>query len=69
MHANIGNLMAVFGVYLILGTGNSFNLPGILMSLLSVLLWSLVSVLTFSGIRNSQRSRQATVRRSTRFSR
>lgn len=45
-----GILLAVFGVYLILGTGSSFNLPGILMSLLSVLLWSLVSVLTRQGL-------------------
>ena len=45
-----GILMAVFGVYLILGTGGSFNLPGTLMSILSVLLWSLVSVLTRQGL-------------------
>jgi drug/metabolite transporter (DMT)-like permease len=46
----IGILLAVFGVYLILGTGGTVNLPGILMSLASVLLWSLVSVLTRQGL-------------------
>ncbi len=46
----IGILLAVFGVYLILGTGGNINLPGILMSLASVLLWSLVSVLTRQGL-------------------
>lgn len=46
----IGILLAVFGVYLILGTGGNINLPGILMSIASVLLWSLVSVLTRQGL-------------------
>ena len=46
----IGILLAVFGVYLILGTGGDINIPGILMSLVSVLLWSLVSVLTRQGL-------------------
>lgn len=46
----LGILLAVFGVYLILGTGGNINLPGILMSLVSVLLWSLVSVLTRQGL-------------------
>lgn len=43
-------LLAVFGVYLILGTGGTINLPGILMSLASVLLWSFVSVITRQGL-------------------
>ena len=41
-----GILLAVFGVYLILGTGGNINIPGIILSLVSVLLWSFVSVLT-----------------------
>lgn len=46
----IGILLAVFGVYLILGTGGSVNIPGVLLSIASVLGWSLVSVLTRQGL-------------------
>ena len=45
-----GILLAVFGVYLILGTGGNINIPGIILSLVSVLLWSFVSVLTRQGL-------------------
>lgn len=46
--AGIG--MAVFGVYLILGTGGQASLPGVLLSLASVFGWSMVSVLTRRGL-------------------
>lgn len=46
----IGILLAVFGVYLILGTGGTVNIPGVLLSVASVLGWSLISVLTRKGL-------------------
>lgn len=46
----VGILLAVFGVYLILGGGGTVNIPGILLSLVSVLGWSLVSVVTREGL-------------------
>ncbi|MGN0361557.1 MAG: DMT family transporter [Bilifractor sp.] len=47
----IGILLAVFGVYLILGTGGNVNIPGVLLSLGSVVLWSLVSCLTRESLK------------------
>jgi len=47
----VGILLAVFGVYLILGTGGNVNIPGVLLSLGSVILWSLVSCLTRETLR------------------
>ncbi len=46
----IGIILAVFGIYLIVGTGGSINVPGIVLSLLSVLTWALVSVFTREGL-------------------
>lgn len=46
----VGILLAVFGVYLIVGTGGEINLPGVILSLLSVLSWALVSVFTREGL-------------------
>jgi drug/metabolite transporter (DMT)-like permease len=46
----VGILLAVFGVYVILGGGGSVNIPGIVLSILSVFGWSLVSVLTRQGL-------------------
>lgn len=46
----VGILLAVFGVYLILGTGGAVNIPGVLLSLASVFGWSLISVLTRQGL-------------------
>lgn len=42
-----GILLALAGVYAIIGTGSSeISVPGVLLSLFSVLLWSLVAVFT-----------------------
>lgn len=46
----VGILLAVFGVYLIIGTGGDVNIPGVLLSLASVFGWSLISVLTRQGL-------------------
>ncbi len=46
----VGILLAVFGVYLIVGTGSGINIPGVILSLLSVITWALVSVFTREGL-------------------
>ncbi len=46
----LGILLAVFGVYMIIGTGSQVNIPGVILSLISVLTWSLISVLTRQGL-------------------
>jgi len=46
----IGILLAVIGVYMILGSGGQVSIPGVLFSLLSVFSWSLIAVLTRQGL-------------------
>lgn len=45
-----GIILAVFGVYLIMGNSGNVSIPGVLLSLLSVTGWSLVSVITRRGL-------------------
>lgn len=50
-HKIVGIALAVFGVYVILGVGGGhINVFGVVLSLLSVLSWSLVSVITRQGL-------------------
>ncbi len=46
----LGIALSVFGVYLIVGLGAGINPAGVVCSLLSVLGWSLISVLTRKGV-------------------
>ena len=46
----IGIVLSVFGVYLIVGLGGAVNLRGVFLSLLAVLGWSLISVLSRRGV-------------------
>ena len=46
----LGIVLSIFGVYLIVGLGAKVNGPGVILSLLSVVGWSLVSVLNRKGV-------------------
>lgn len=49
-----GMILSVSGVYMIVGTGAHINITGIVLSLLSVIGWSFVSVITRRGLSKYQ---------------